>query len=194
MHTWIITDTHFFHTKLVEYCNRPYNFTDQLIQNWRGCVAPEDLVYHLGDVGFYKKAECGNLIRGLPGHKILIRGNHDKFPVKWYLDNGFIAVMERAIVDVCYTKGNRKPQNFYYKVLLSHEPWPIPEGVDFNVHGHFHNNEASRWEQHNVDVLTPNHRLMSVEETKYMPLLLGWAVHRDKFINSYQVAKDRRIN
>jgi len=195
MHTWVIADTHFFHTRLVEYCNRPHNFTDQLIRNWCNCVGTTDLVFHLGDVGFYKKRECGNLIRGLPGYKILIRGNHDRFPIKWYMDNGFMAVMESAVVNVCYTKGKKQPRkkkqprNRYYKVLLSHKPCPIPEGVDFNIHGHFHNNEASRWEENLVDVLTPNHRLMSIEETNYKPLLLGWAIYHDKFVNSYREAK-----
>ena len=83
MKTWVISDTHLFHTKMTELCGRPEDFTALIVRNWSNMVGPEDVVYHLGDVGFYKKGEFSGLIRGLPGTKILIRGNHDKFPVAW---------------------------------------------------------------------------------------------------------------
>jgi len=49
-HTWIISDTHFYHDKIVGYCDRPENFTKKTMSHWRKMVAPDDLVYHLGDV------------------------------------------------------------------------------------------------------------------------------------------------
>lgn len=71
MKEWIISDTHFSHAKIIEYCNRPFRNVEQMnetiIARWKGAVKPEDVVYHLG-------------ISQLPGKKILIRGNHDKSP------------------------------------------------------------------------------------------------------------------
>lgn len=195
--TWIIADTHFHHNKLVELCNRPEDFTDRIVKNWCKLVKPKDVVFHLGDVGFYKKKDCGDLLNKLPGLKILIRGNHDRYPVKWYMDNGFLAVMESAVVNVCFSRGRRGPNrhglnNHYFRVLLSHIPMPVPEGVDFNLHGHFHNNGSTHWEEPLVEVLTPKHRLVSVEECQYQPVWLGWGLHHEKFINSYQRAKEIR--
>jgi len=180
MKTWVISDTHLFHTKMTELCGRPEDFTEQIVMNWNNMVAPDDLVYHLGDVGFYKKCECAGLMSGLPGTKILIRGNHDTFPVKWYLDHGFIAVMDRAVVNVMYKKGIKKPMNRYFRVLLSHKPIKIGDcafgPVDYNVHGHFHNNSSHYWEAPLLRVLTPKHLLFALEETEYKPLDLAAAL------------------
>jgi len=192
--TWVVSDTHFHHDKLTEYCGRPVDFTSQIVRNWCACIKPNDLVFHLGDVGFYNKSIAGKLIQGLPGNKILIRGNHDRFPIKWYLDHGFMTVMDTAIVHVCYTKGQERPRNTYYKVILSHIPVSIPEGVDFNLHGHFHNNSSRRWEEEMTNTLTPKHRLVSIEELSYAPIPLGWGIHHDKFINSYKRAQELKVS
>lgn len=190
--TWVISDTHFHHNKMVEYCGRPKDFTAQLIKNWTKCVGETDLIFHLGDVGFYKKDDCGTLLKELPGNKILIRGNHDRHSIKFYLDHGFMAVMDTAVVHVCYSQGGRHPRNHYYRVILSHSPVAIPEGVDFNLHGHFHNNNSYHWEEELVKTLTPKHRLLSVEELGYKPVPLGWTLHHERFINSYERAKEVR--
>jgi len=186
MKTWVISDTHLFHTKMTELCGRPEDFTALIVRNWSNMVGPEDVVYHLGDVGFYKKGEFSGLIRGLPGTKILIRGNHDKFPVAWYLDNGFIAVMDRAVVNVVYRKGIKKPMNRYYRVLLSHKPIKIGQSsfgdVDFNVHGHFHNNSPHYWEAPLLRVLTPKHLLFALEDTAYKPLDLAAALKHGQLL------------
>lgn len=191
--TWVIADTHLRHYKLMEYCGRPEGFTEQIIENWCKLVRPDDVIFHLGDVGFYKKRECQDMLRGLPGHKILIRGNHDRYPVKWYMDNGFLAVLESAVVNVCFARRQKRQQsgrNHYFKVLLSHVPMPVPDGVDFNLHGHFHNNGSIHWEEPLVAVLTPKHRLLSIEEHQYRPVWLGWGLHHEKFANSYERAQE----
>lgn len=193
--TWVIADTHFFHTKLITLCGRHKDFTDRIIESWHKQVQPDDIVYHLGDVGFYaggdQKRRLYKVLQSLPGHKILIRGNHDRLPIAWYL-NCFMAVMESAVVDVMYTTGCRHPRNYYFKVLLSHTPQPIPEGVDVNLHGHFHNNESYHWEEPMVNLLTPEHRLLTIEELGYKLVPLGWAIYHDVFTNSYLRAQEVR--
>jgi len=192
MKTWIITNTHFFPDKLVDCCDRPADFAKQIVRNWCNNVASDDLIYHLGDVGFYKKQKCGGLIRTLPGHKVLILGNHDRFPTAWYRDKGFMAVMDYVIVTALHVEGIKKPRNFYYKVLLSHIPMSIPDGVDWNIHGHFHNNSSLHWEENIVKILTPKHRLYSLEEMNYMPILLGEALYQDRLVHTLERAKEIR--
>lgn len=42
--TWLIGDTHFFHRMMIEYCNRPVDFTDLILRNWNNLVASDNLV------------------------------------------------------------------------------------------------------------------------------------------------------
>lgn len=193
MKTWVIADTHLYHAKMVEYCWRPVDFTEQILDNWNRLVGPDDIVYHLGDVGWRKDRTSFNwegVVQQLPGHKILVLGNHDRFPIRRYYQMGFMSVVDYVMVRVYYTKGRRNPINFYYRVLLSHKPMDVPEEVDFNLHGHFHNNGSPRWESSLVDKLVPKHRLLSLEEVEYQPVALGQYIHHDWFISTSQRAQE----
>ena len=97
-HTWIIADTHFNHMKMCDYCTRPRDFNQKIVRHWQRMVAPEDLVYHLGD--FYLGTRTGftGYVNMLPGVKILIKGNHDREKDNWYLNRGFAAVLNFAAV------------------------------------------------------------------------------------------------
>ncbi len=84
MTTWITSDTHFWHTKVLDYCpnTRPFDdaaaMNEALIDNWNSLIKPKDTVYHLGDVAFHKSADAvADLLNHLHGRKILICGNHD---------------------------------------------------------------------------------------------------------------------
>ena len=72
---WLTADLHFGHKNISGYCNRPYasvaQMDEALATNWRQLVKPEDTVYVLGDLGFSYE------IPKLPGHIVLVRGNHD---------------------------------------------------------------------------------------------------------------------
>jgi calcineurin-like phosphoesterase family protein len=187
MKTWVISDTHFYHEKLVD---RPKDFNEQIVRNWSNTVGPDDVVYHLGDIGFCSKENFKNLIRGLPGVKILIRGNHDKFPVGTYLDSGFVAVMDYAVVNVRHTKGIKRPLNTYFRVLLSHMPMEIGMGsssfgdIDYNVHGHFHDCPPRNWEFSLRMNVSSRHRLFSIEEVGYMPLELPVALKHERLVGT----------
>ena len=80
MKYWIITDTHFGHNKIKEYCNRPDDYEYRILDNLNKCVKPDDVVIHLGDFAFYKIdywAEKYNwVLKGACSWLIL--GNHDK--------------------------------------------------------------------------------------------------------------------
>ena len=82
-HSWIISDTHFNHQRIMEYepCRvsdmqaKGYSSMDEwLIDNWNAHIAQSDLVVHLGDFSF--KGVSRYLDR-LNGRIILLLGNHD---------------------------------------------------------------------------------------------------------------------
>ena len=52
MKYYVISDTHFLHDNTIKYCNRPEDYNERIIENWRKVVSDEDTVIHLGDVRF----------------------------------------------------------------------------------------------------------------------------------------------
>lgn len=87
MKTFFISDTHFGHTKVIRYSGRPFVTVDemdrQMVANWNAVVAPEDHVYHLGDLMWHAtKKSTATLLDSLNGRKTLIVGNHDHRPVR----------------------------------------------------------------------------------------------------------------
>lgn len=139
---------------MISACGRPENFGELIIRNWQRLVAPHDFVYHLGDVIFRRPRELETIMKQLPGVHVLVKGNHDEHSDEWFREMGFHFVCQQLVVD---------------KVMLSHYPLPVPPGVEFAVHGHFHNNPGSRWERELVALLEPRHRLFCLENEKYRP-------------------------
>lgn len=129
---WITTDTHLGHYKLTEICSRPENFSDLIIKRWKTKVAPEDWVIHLGDLCW---PDYYDQLKDLPGHKILVRGNHDTKSNTWYENRGFDLVCERLVMKL---EG--------LKILFTHEP-VIFHDQDINIHGHLHNMEHRIYSQ-----------------------------------------------
>lgn len=79
---WFTSDTHFGHSNIIKFCNRPFDSVAQmdeaLIERWNARVKPNDTVWHLGDFAFYKSYEETNAVFSrLNGNKYLIVGNHD---------------------------------------------------------------------------------------------------------------------
>lgn len=125
MKRYVIADTHFYHMQLVEYCGWPTNFTERLINNLISTVTKQDILYHLGDVHFGTFQQLQSILSRTPGHKILIKGNHDKLTDSKYLDAGFDFVADSVGV---------------VRVIMTHKPIPLfrlPLG-GINIHGHTH--------------------------------------------------------
>jgi calcineurin-like phosphoesterase family protein len=49
---WLITDTHFYHDRIIELAHRPKNYHELIINNWKWLVNEDDTVIHLGDIYF----------------------------------------------------------------------------------------------------------------------------------------------
>ena len=78
---WFTADTHFSHTNVIKYCNRPFedahHMNKVMTDNWNSVVRPNDIVWHLGDVGFCGPDKLVQILKRLNGKKHLILGNHD---------------------------------------------------------------------------------------------------------------------
>lgn len=78
---WFVSDTHFGHQK--EFLWGPRGFEsskehdEAVIRNWNSVVAPEDTVYHLGDVMLGDNEYGLECLKRLNGKIHIIVGNHD---------------------------------------------------------------------------------------------------------------------
>lgn len=97
MRTFFTSDTHYWHLNIIPYCERQFRSLDHMhetmIANWRAMVGSDDTVWHLGDVILGGSKDQGSRLREimaqLPGHKNLIRGNHDPKSIAFYKKCGF---------------------------------------------------------------------------------------------------------
>lgn len=158
---WLTADLHFGHQAIIGFCNRPFmskgDMQDALIYNWNSVVSDSDIVYVLGDFAFLNGQAIRGITHQLKGHKILILGNHDKFPKinsKDYL--GFADVhkeLDIVIDDKTVTlshypyRGDNTPKDRY----TDRRP------VDFGqwlLHGHVHTTWKIKREQRMINVGT----------------------------------------
>lgn len=77
---WFTSDTHFGHAGIIKHCLRPFEGVEEMdaeiIERWNHTVAPNDDVWHLGDVSFRK--DPGHYLAQLNGHIHIVLGNHDE--------------------------------------------------------------------------------------------------------------------
>lgn len=150
---FVISDTHFGHANIIEYCGRPFRTADEMDAtmeaNWNAVVKPQDHVYHLGDVAMNRRSL--EIVKRLHGHKRLVFGNHDIFDWKDYIAAGFQKLMGMRVLD---------------GVLLTHVPIHPQSLGRFigNVHGHVHNNDTLSHPYVNVSVEVIAYRPMPLEE------------------------------
>ena len=81
---YFTSDLHFSHANIAKFCPqfRAQDGTDalneQIIRAWNGTVAPDDIVYNLGDVSFSHDVQTvSRLLSRLNGEHHLVFGNHD---------------------------------------------------------------------------------------------------------------------
>jgi calcineurin-like phosphoesterase family protein len=78
---WFTSDMHFGHQNIISYCNRPFRDVDEmretLIRNWNAVVAPDDIVYIVGDAAMGHREMTLPALKRCNGHKYLVPGNHD---------------------------------------------------------------------------------------------------------------------
>ena len=156
---FFISDTHFFHDKLS--VERGFKSTDEMnaliFDNWNRVVKKDDVVYHLGDVGWktqLKQHETLNLLRQLNGTKILVKGNHDSpavvnMPV-WKRVNEYKEFLDHSL---CIT--------LFHFPLAS---WNRKAYGSYNFHGHMHGTYVPLPRQLDVGVDANNFTPISLED------------------------------
>lgn len=152
---WVITDTHFGHGRMLEYCDRPEGFED-LIFAELAVIRPCDVLIHLGDFCI-KRDEYWHeafMSRCAAGKKWLLRGNHDKKTMAWYLAHGWDCVATQLVMRLLGRD-----------LALSHYPLAPSDDWDLNIHGHVHKLRAD-------ELSLPHQHLVSLEENNYRPLNL----------------------
>ena len=122
---WFCSDLHFGH-KAIGGFRQPHIMSEKenrerICDDWYKVVHKKDVVYVLGDACF--TMETIGQFEGLPGHKALVRGNHDNLDTQVYLKY-FKSV-----------EGILKYKEFW----LTHAPiHPNELRGKVNLHGHVH--------------------------------------------------------
>ncbi|HEY0087305.1 MAG TPA: hypothetical protein VGB37_00585 [Candidatus Lokiarchaeia archaeon] len=149
MQNFFTADTHFWHSNIIRYCNRPFSSIEEMhsviIRNWNQRVKQEDTVFCIGDWGFKKSTEasdapknCYDSVREqLNGRIILLKGNHDS--------NNLV---ETIIHNVVISHGG-------YKIFLVHNPKHANPNYVLNLVGHVHQS----WK---IKKLTENSTMINV--------------------------------
>lgn len=175
--TFVTSDSHFGHIGVTKFLRtdgsklRPWdditNMDEALVHNWNAVVAPQDRVYHLGDVVINRR-HLATLHR-LNGRKVLVKGNHDIFKLSDYTPH---------FDDIRAYIVKKTPQGG--KCILSHIPIHEESLGRFglNIHGHLHANvvmRKDRWGKETMDLRYVN---VSVEQTNFAPILFEDAIAR----------------
>jgi len=131
--TFLASDLHLGHDniyrfetdgkKLREWATNSTDGDEYIIDRWNSVVNPRDRVYLLGDVVIKRKAL--QLLDRLNGRKVLIKGNHDIFKLKYYT---------KYFDDI---RGSQKLDTFILTHIPIH-PMNIPHWCKANIHGHTH--------------------------------------------------------
>lgn len=157
MKNYAVSDTHFNHKNIIEYCNRPYASVEEMnraiIDNWNSTIKEEDRVFFLGDFCLGNRQTLIELGHQLNGHKILVMGNHDRVSQTAFLDAGFEVVYKKP-VEVEFPE-------YDMTILFSHAP-KYDDLKYPNVHGHVH-------DKANNDAM---HYCACLEVNDYKPVLL----------------------
>lgn len=135
MTIWFTSDTHFYHKKVIEYCQRPVadveEMNEWLIERWNERIRPDDEVYHLGDFFFCGVSKAAPILERLNGEKNWILGNHDyKLWKKLDCPMFFKSV-----------KHYKKLKIDGQRIILCHFPilsWDRLSHGSWHLHGHCH--------------------------------------------------------
>ncbi len=161
MNYWLISDTHFSHRKLDEWGGREGEWEAAIWKGLRAIPAGDRLI-HLGDlcIGDDKEIMEKFVDATLNLGTVLVRGNHDKKSINWYIENGFDFVCDG--LELIYMG---------HYLHLTHRPARPQGNTTWNIHGHTHGN-MHRSEEYNDFYSKEYHIDISPEIVGYSPLRL----------------------
>lgn len=142
------SDLHLGHKNILEYEHRPFkdvdDMTEEIIKKWNNKVGKRDFVYILGDFAFknqyMNKAKILECFKRLNGIKILVKGNHDNYLTKEFVedlryDDNNTSIDNDSIIEILDKKRI---------VVLCHYPieeWDGKYHGTYHVHGHIHSRD-----------------------------------------------------
>ena len=111
----------------VDYMN------EQMVKEWNDLIAPEDLVYILGDVAFLPAQKAAEYMNRCNGTKILVEGNHDR------------KTLNDATFRGCFKEVHQYLRIVYDGTTICMFHYPIAEWDQMHrgsvhFHGHLHGN------------------------------------------------------
>lgn len=199
MSVYLISDTHFDHENIIDYCNRPFDSLDEMenriVNNWNSRVSYGDNILFGGDLAMAPAGKAASYSERLSGNMVVLMGNHDSFS-KWKAP---FPVLESKYFQYNYYG---EEYEFYY----SH--WPEgysennqrndnrkepeysnpPEWFDgWNIHGHVHNNDLSNYPFVNPEDKRIN---VGVEVLGYKPIEMNELIEVIKQDTWYETAYD----
>jgi calcineurin-like phosphoesterase family protein len=128
-----------------------------MISRWNSRVKSEDIIFHLGDLGFgYAPKESPDapkhahktILEQLNGHIILVRGNHDG-------NNEGKTIIESLVI----RQGG-------YKMFLTHNPHYANPHYEINLCGHLHGKNGKVFKLSGKSLVVD----LSVELWNYAPV------------------------
>lgn len=154
--TWFTSDTHFGHVAVIEYCKRPFSSVEEmdasLIAAWNDVVAPNDVVWHLGDVVF--RGDPAGYLDQLHGRIHIILGNHDS-PSK---------LRRTRAIWVGEVKYLRVGGQRIYLSHYAHRTWPRSDQGSFHLYGHSHGDLPGLGRSMDVGVDANGYRPLLLED------------------------------
>lgn len=177
MTVFFISDTHFGHQKINEFTHHDgsplrvyddYRVADMdMCEKWNDTVGSNDTVYHLGDCAFSRFGL--RMFSLLNGKKFLVRGNHDQFHTRDYIDAGFKDVL-----------GTKQFKGYWLTHAPMHEQCVREDRVKLNIHGHMHRNFVKQYkiagDFHGAE--HPKYFNACVEVIGYTPISLDEIIRR----------------
>lgn len=137
MKTFITSDIHFSHRRIMEFCpeSRPFKDVEEMdnkiVEIWNSMIEEDDLTYILGDVAFCNAEKAAKLVNRLNGRKILIRGNHDSKTSK---DKRFLDCFENVRDYLRFVHNGQLVVLFHYPIW----EWDQMHRGAIHFHGHLH--------------------------------------------------------
>lgn len=159
---FVVSDTHFNHTAIVNYCGRNPNHEElQTLEIEK--LHADKILLHLGDFCLGKDVYWHKWLQHLPCKKWLVLGNHDKKSIHWYLSHGWDWVGRSFEIEYMGKM-----------IIFSHRPIKLDGENIFNVHGHLHDLKRNVLDSHPDEYLgqKEKHILVSPEINNYKPIKL----------------------
>lgn len=137
-HIWFTSDTHFGHSNILKFCNRPFTnikeHDEVLINNWNAIVQPNDTVFHLGDFAFASPGYIREVVSRLNGNITLIIGNHD-----WKnLNQSTLELFNKTAQQLYIQINGRKVLLNHYPMLCFAGTYRRDEDRVYQLFGHVH--------------------------------------------------------